>query len=182
MLRLTRLALVPLQCPSFCALQALPRDDSGPPSEVGARRQKFAAFENACSEVAPGLCVGGGAVAQASTSPAGVSVASCHVVVGRLFAWRPPGTLWCRCLQSHCCAFNAFEPHAQNRDTLRTAGITHIVNCVGMLVPNCFTDEIDYLTLFLLGEFCRQLLLLMVAWLLLLLLCVLLTFSCCEHM
>ena len=48
-------------------VQALPRDDSGPPSEVGARRQKFAAFENACSEVAPGLCVGGGAVAQAST-------------------------------------------------------------------------------------------------------------------
>jgi hypothetical protein len=47
-------------------VQALPRDDSGPPSEVGARRQKFAAFENACSEVAPGLCVGGGAVAQAS--------------------------------------------------------------------------------------------------------------------
>lgn len=51
----------------LCNVQALPRDDSGPPSEVGARRQKFAAFENACSEVAPGLCVGGGAVAQAST-------------------------------------------------------------------------------------------------------------------
>lgn len=40
----------------------------------------------------------------------------------------------------------------QNRETLRAAGVTHIVNCVGMLVPNCFADEIDYLTLFLLGE------------------------------
>ena len=40
----------------------------------------------------------------------------------------------------------------QNRETLRAAGVTHIVNCVGMLVPNCFAAEIDYLTLFLLGE------------------------------
>ena len=69
---------------------------------MGARRQKFAVFEGACSEVAPGLCVGGGAV-------------------------------------------------AQNRDTLRAAGVTHVVNCVGMLIPNCFADELDYLTLFLLG-------------------------------
>ncbi len=82
--------------------QALPRDDSGPPTEVGARRQKFAVFEGACSEVAPGLCVGGGAV-------------------------------------------------AQNWETLRAAGVTHVVNCVGMLVPNCFPDELDYLTLFLMG-------------------------------
>ena len=44
----------------------------------------------------------------------------------------------------------------QNRETLRAAGVTHIVNCVGMLVPNCFAADIDYLTLFLLGEACTR--------------------------
>lgn len=81
-------------------LQALPRDDAGPPSELGARRQKFAQFEGHCSEVVPGLCVGGGAV-------------------------------------------------ARSRETLRAAGITHVVNCVGMLIPACFEPELQYLTLFM---------------------------------
>lgn len=41
---------------------------------------------------------------------------------------------------------------ARSRETLRTAGVTHVVNCVGMLIPACFAPEIDYLTLFLQGE------------------------------
>ncbi len=32
-------------------LAVLPRDDSGPPSELQARREKFARFEKDCSEV-----------------------------------------------------------------------------------------------------------------------------------
>ena len=53
-------------------------------------------------QVAPGLCVGGGAV-------------------------------------------------ARSREALRAAGVTHVVNCVGMLIPACFAPDIDYLTLFLQG-------------------------------
>ena len=34
-------------------LAVLPRDDSGPPSELQARREKFARFEKDCSEVNP---------------------------------------------------------------------------------------------------------------------------------
>ena len=40
---------------------------------------------------------------------------------------------------------------ARSRETLRAAGVTHVVNCVGMLIPDCFAPEIDYLTLFLQG-------------------------------
>ena len=124
---------------------------------MGARRQKFAAFENACSEVAPGLCVGGGAVAQAST------MCSVHAAVapdpwtqllslirGDMLTCQPsPGVpVWTKA--THPCGDG--HSSVQNRETLRAAGVTHIVNCVGMLVPNCFTAEIDYLTLFLLGE------------------------------
>ena len=47
-------------------LAVLPRDDSGPPSELQARREKFARFEKDCSEVSrhrmvPSLSTGCGA-------------------------------------------------------------------------------------------------------------------------
>lgn len=44
-------------------LRALPRDD-GPPTELRARRDKFAFFEQQCSEVSPGLFLGSDAVAR----------------------------------------------------------------------------------------------------------------------
>ena len=44
-------------------LRALPRDE-GPPSELRARRDKFAFFEQQCSEVAPGLFLGSDAIAR----------------------------------------------------------------------------------------------------------------------
>lgn len=44
-------------------LRALPRDD-GPPTELRARRDKFAFFEQQCSEVDPGLYLGSDAVAR----------------------------------------------------------------------------------------------------------------------
>ena len=44
-------------------LRALPRDE-GPPTELRARRDKFAFFEQQCSEVAPGLFLGSDAVAR----------------------------------------------------------------------------------------------------------------------
>ena len=44
-------------------LRALPRDD-GPPTELRARRDKFAFFEQQCSEVDPGLFLGSDAVAR----------------------------------------------------------------------------------------------------------------------
>ena len=55
-----------------------------PPSELAARREKYAFFEKQCSEVAPGLFLGSDAV-------------------------------------------------ARSRDTLRRAGLTHLVDCVGLL-------------------------------------------------
>lgn len=44
-------------------LRALPRDE-GPPTELRARRDKFAFFEQQCSEIAPGLFLGSDAVAR----------------------------------------------------------------------------------------------------------------------
>ena len=44
-------------------LRALPHDE-GPPTELRARRDKFAFFEQQCSEVAPGLFLGSDAVAR----------------------------------------------------------------------------------------------------------------------
>ena len=44
-------------------LRALPRDD-GPPTELRARRDKFAFFEQQCSEVDRGLFLGSDAVAR----------------------------------------------------------------------------------------------------------------------
>ncbi len=44
-------------------LRALPRDD-GPPTELRARRDKFAFFEQQCSEVDPGLYLSSDAVAR----------------------------------------------------------------------------------------------------------------------
>ena len=43
---------------------------------------------------------------------------------------------------------------ARNRDTLRQAGITHVVNCVGFLYPAYFKDELTYKVLFLQGGHC----------------------------
>eukprot|EP00891_Asterochloris_glomerata_P006960 jgi/Astpho2/6960/e_gw1.00107.230.1_t len=80
-------------------LRSLPRED-GPPTELQARREKFAFFEKHCSEVSQGLFLGSDAV-------------------------------------------------ARNRDTLRQAGITHVVNCVGFLYPAYFKDELSYKVLFL---------------------------------
>jgi hypothetical protein len=42
---------------------------------------------------------------------------------------------------------------ARDRQTLREAGVTHVVNCIGMLPPTTpFADELQYLVLHLLGE------------------------------
>ncbi len=83
-------------------LRALSRID-GPPSELQARREKYAFFEKHCSEVADGIFLGSDVV-------------------------------------------------ARNRETLRAAGITHVINCVGFLYPAYFKDELTYLVLFLQGE------------------------------
>ena len=58
-------------------LRALPRDD-GPPTELRARRDKFAFFEHQCSEVDTGLFLGSDAVARnwETLEAAGIS----HVV------------------------------------------------------------------------------------------------------
>ena len=41
---------------------------------------------------------------------------------------------------------------AQNREILQRAGVTHVVNCVGMLPPaRPFADDLQYLVLHLLG-------------------------------
>ena len=45
-------------------LGALQGHDGGPPSELQARRSKFAQYEQQCSEVAPNLYVSGEAVAK----------------------------------------------------------------------------------------------------------------------
>jgi len=45
---------------------------------------------------------------------------------------------------------------ARDRQMLREAGVTHVVNCVGMLPPAApFADELQYLVLHLLGALCR---------------------------
>jgi hypothetical protein len=43
------------------------------------------------------------------------------------------------------------EHVARSRETLRQAGITHIVNCVGFLYPAFFADELSYKVLYLQG-------------------------------
>jgi hypothetical protein len=43
------------------------------------------------------------------------------------------------------------EVVAHNREVLKEAGITAVVNCVGFLYPAYFEDELDYLTLYLQG-------------------------------
>jgi len=83
-------------------LRSLSRSD-GPPSELQARREKYAFFEKQCSEVADGLFLGSDVV-------------------------------------------------ARNREVLRAAGITHVINCVGFLYPAYFQDELTYLVLYLQGE------------------------------
>ena len=75
----------------------------GPPSELQARREKYAFFEKQCSEVADGLFLGSDVV-------------------------------------------------ARNREVLRAANITHVINCVGFLYPAYFQDELTYLVLYLQGE------------------------------
>ena len=75
----------------------------GPPSELQARREKYAFFEKQCSEVANGLFLGSDVV-------------------------------------------------ARNREVLRAANITHVINCVGFLYPAYFQDELTYLVLYLQGE------------------------------
>ena len=42
---------------------------------------------------------------------------------------------------------------AKSRETLRKAGITHVVNTVGQVFPNYFPDELQYRRLRLLGAF-----------------------------
>ena len=44
------------------------------------------------------------------------------------------------------------EKVARDRALLRRSGVTHVVNCVGMLVPECFPQDFRYLTLYLRGE------------------------------
>ena len=83
-------------------LRALPRDE-GPPTELRARRDKFAYFEQQCSEVDPGLFLGSDAV-------------------------------------------------ARNWDTLKEAGITHVVNCVGFIYPAYFENRLRYKVLYLQGS------------------------------
>lgn len=43
------------------------------------------------------------------------------------------------------------EKVAGNRALLKSSGITHIINCVGMLVPNYFESDFTYFTLYLRG-------------------------------
>ena len=40
---------------------------------------------------------------------------------------------------------------ARDKATLQEHGITHIVNCVGMVCPACFPEDFTYLTLYLNG-------------------------------
>ena len=41
---------------------------------------------------------------------------------------------------------------ARNREVLRAAGITHVINCVGFLYPAYFQEELTYLVLYLQGQ------------------------------
>ncbi len=65
-------------------LSALPRDE-GPPSELQARREKFAYFEKHCSEVSEGLFLGSDAVARSRETLRDARIT--HVVncVGNLY-------------------------------------------------------------------------------------------------
>lgn len=83
-------------------LSALSRSD-GPPSELQARREKYAFFEKQCSEVADGLFLGSDVV-------------------------------------------------ARNREVLKAASVTHVINCVGFLYPAYFQEELTYLVLYLQGQ------------------------------
>ena len=74
-----------------------------PKDERRLKQDKLAKFELLCSEVAPGLCIGG-------------------------------------------------EKVASNRELLQQSGITHIINCVGMIIPNHFPDDFVYHKLFLKGN------------------------------
>lgn len=44
------------------------------------------------------------------------------------------------------------ETLAKNEAALQAQGITHIVNCIGMILNPMFPDSFSYLTLHLLGE------------------------------
>lgn len=85
-------------------LRALPRDE-GPPTELRARRDKFAFFEQQCSEVAPSLFLGSDAVARnwETLEAAGVT----HVVncVGFIYPayFEPKLTYKVLYLQGNCC-------------------------------------------------------------------------------
>lgn len=46
----------------------------------------------------------------------------------------------------------AGELVARDRALLQESGITHIVNCIGMLCPPCFPADFTYLTLYLYGK------------------------------
>ncbi len=74
-----------------------------PKDESRLKQDKLAKFEVLCSEVAPGICIGG-------------------------------------------------EKVAADRQLLNASGITHIINCVGMIVPNYFPEHFTYHTLYLKGE------------------------------
>lgn len=87
-------------------LRSLSRAD-GPPSELQARREKYAFFEKQCSEVAEGILV-------------------------------------------------ASDVVARNRETLKNAGVTHVINCVGFLYPPYFKNELQYLVLYLQGRLSHQ--------------------------
>ncbi|KAL6777000.1 hypothetical protein ACKKBF_B19820 [Auxenochlorella protothecoides x Auxenochlorella symbiontica] len=45
--------------------------------------------------------------------------------------------------------FVGAECVARNRESLREAGITHVINCVGFLYPAYFSPELEYRTLYL---------------------------------
>ena len=74
-----------------------------PKDESRLKQDKLAKFEVLCSEVSPGICIGG-------------------------------------------------EKVASNKNILLNCGITHIINCVGMIVPNHFPQDFVYHTLYLKGE------------------------------
>ena len=69
-------------------------------SELQIRREKFAHFEKHCTEIVPGVYVGG-------------------------------------------------EGVAKNRATLDEHGITHVINCVGFVIPNYFEPDLVYKTMWL---------------------------------
>ena len=74
-----------------------------PKDESRLKQDKLAKFGVLCSEVSPGICIGG-------------------------------------------------EKVASNKELLSACGITHIINCVGMVVPNYFPEDFTYHTLYLKGK------------------------------